>query len=139
MINLEKKERKLSILQKNIKYLKGIQKMDYGLWLVNYEKILATHHAIQESSQICIDLGFHICAVNHISTPNNYREVFVLLAQNNLIDKILGINMQKWASLRNVITHLYDKVDDRRIFSILEQDLGDLDDFVKFIHTLEEI
>ena len=71
--------------------------------------------------------------------PTNYRESFLILAENSLISKNLAEKMKNWAGLRNLITHIYEKVDDSRIYDILQSDINDIMEFIKAIYELDEI
>ena len=103
------------------------------------EKIMACRGTLRESIQICIDIAFHLCASNKLSTPGNYREAFVLLAQFQIIPNDLADKMQKWTGLRNVISHLYDAIDDSKILTIVTTELDDFNSFITFLQGLQEI
>ena len=61
-----------------------------------------------------------------------------LLYQNNIFSKELSQKMQNWVGLRNLLTHIYEDVEDARIFSFIENDLKDFDDLISLINQLKK-
>ncbi|MHA1646943.1 MAG: type VII toxin-antitoxin system HepT family RNase toxin [Promethearchaeota archaeon] len=139
MIKAKIKKRKIHQFLKNLSFLKKIQKENLNDFLTNFTQILASKQAIYESVQVCIDLAFHVCAINKFSEPSTYRNVFRILNQNDIIDNNLSAKMEQWAGLRNLIAHIYEEVDEQRIFFIIKSDLNDLEKFITKIAELEEI
>ncbi len=43
--------------------------------------------------------------------PADYREVFVILKENGILDEDLTLNLRKMAGLRNRLVHLYWEID----------------------------
>ena len=137
-IDKELKQRKIPKILENVRYLERVQKKEVGDFLSNYETILATRQAIQETVQICLDIAFHVCARNKLPAPSSYKDVFTILANNSLLTKDLAKKMENWTGLRNIITHIYEEIDDQQIFEIISKDLGDFEIFLKEIEHLEE-
>ncbi|MHA1734676.1 MAG: type VII toxin-antitoxin system HepT family RNase toxin [Promethearchaeota archaeon] len=132
------KRRKISRLLRNLEYLRKIREMSVETFLGDYGTILATLHAVQESSQVVIDLAFHICAHNKLHEPTTYREVFKILASNGLLEESVAAKLERWAGLRNLIAHAYGNVDEERLFNIVIEDLADFDLFMRAVEDLEE-
>ena len=139
MIKTEVKERKISRLQRNLSYLKTIASISLDEFLDNFEKKLACRYTIQECVQICIDIAFHLCIVNKFGEPTNYKDSFKILNQNHILSNQLSRKMQNWVGLRNLISHIYEEVDDSRIFSFIEKDLHDFDEFISVLNQLQKI
>jgi hypothetical protein len=47
-------------------------------------------------------------------------------------------NMENWASLRNMLARIYEKIDDRFLHEIVKRDLGNFSTFVKVVEKLGE-
>ena len=138
-INTKIRELKNSRILKNLSFLKIIQNTDEVHFLNDYGLILATLHAIQENVQVCIDIAFHICASNKFSTPETYKNAFSILAENEIISSDLAAKLEGWASLRNLITHIYEKIDYSRIYKIIKMDLQDFNSFLQEISKLKGV
>ena len=138
MIKKELKDRKISRLQRNLSYLKTIASIPLDEFLGNIEKQLACRYTIQESVQICIDIAFHLCIVNKFGEPINYKDSFKILRQNQILSEQLSIKMQNWVGVRNLVSHIYEEVDDSRIYSFIVEDLHDFDEFISILNQLQK-
>ena len=138
MIKKELKERKISRLQRNLSYLKTITSISLDEFLGNLEKQLACRYTIQECVRICIDIAFHLCIVNKFGEPTNYKDSFKILSQNQILSDQLSIKMQNWVGVRNLVSHIYEDVDDSRIYSFIIEDLHDFDDFISTLNQLQK-
>jgi uncharacterized protein YutE (UPF0331/DUF86 family) len=63
------------------------------------------------AAQCVIDLALLIVADRRFGTPPTYREAFDVLARNGVIPAEWTADLGRWASTRNVIVHLYTKLD----------------------------
>lgn len=137
-VDKQVKERKVAKILRNVRFLERVSWRDKDAFLGNYEAILAPRHAIQEATHVCVDLAFHLCAWNKLPSPTSYRNAFETLAEHGLLTQELSKKMENWASLRNLITHVYEKIDDEVLFEIVKNDLGDFEQFLKAIEHLIE-
>ncbi|MHA1855136.1 MAG: type VII toxin-antitoxin system HepT family RNase toxin [Promethearchaeota archaeon] len=107
-------------------------------FLGNFEKQLACRYTIQECVQICIDIAFHLCIINEFGEPTNYKDVFKILKQNQILSDKLSKKKQYWVGVRNLVSHIYEDVDDARIYSFIVEDLNDFEDFILVIYMLQK-
>ena len=61
--------------------------------------------------------------------PQDYADCFSILADLQAVDSDLVDRLKKMARFRNLIVHLYWQVDDRRVYQIIQSEVGDLDTF----------
>jgi uncharacterized protein YutE (UPF0331/DUF86 family) len=59
--------------------------------------------------------------------------MFYCLEENGYIDRPLSEKMVKAVGLRNLIVHGYGKLDLEKIYGILDNDVRDLDAFLKAV------
>jgi uncharacterized protein YutE (UPF0331/DUF86 family) len=78
--------------------------------------------ALQES----LSLATHWLADEGWDVPQTYGEIFMVLADRNVLDRALAVRLRGAAGLRNVIAHRYGVLDVDRIFAIASNDLDDL-------------
>lgn len=65
--------------------------------------------------------------------PESYADGFVLLGDKKIIPAELAQDLTNMAKIRNLLVHLYWKVDDERLYQILQSRLKDLDLFIDCI------
>ncbi len=83
--------------------------------------------------EACVDIGNHIIAKKHLGVPESYSDCFKVLGDNDIIPKVLSEKLIDMARFRNLLVHLYWKVDDGRIYEILKSELDDINKFIKQI------
>jgi uncharacterized protein YutE (UPF0331/DUF86 family) len=75
--------------------------------------------ALEFAAQCAIDAALDLVARRGLGAPQTYREAFVVLAQHAVIDAALAEKLQAWAGLRNVLVHMYIKLDLDRVLLAL--------------------
>jgi uncharacterized protein YutE (UPF0331/DUF86 family) len=86
---------------------------------------------LQLAAEASLDLAHHLISDRGWPTPTTYRESFQILARHGGLEPVLARQMEGWASLRNVLAHLYLDVDQERIWEILTEELGQLEAFAR--------
>ena len=85
------------------------------------------------AAEAAIDVCNHIVARRGGRAPEDYADCFGVLAELGVLGGGLAERLKGMARLRNLIVHLYWRVDDSRIYRVLQDDLGDLDEYVTAI------
>ena len=81
--------------------------------------------AIEASFALC----YHVSAQRLRRVPEDYAGCFGLLAEAKLIPPDLANRLQDMARFRNLLVHMYWKVDYGQVFEVVARDLGDLRGF----------
>lgn len=129
-------QRKLTQLKERQTDLRAYKLKRYSDFLKTpYPK--AVEKVLQEMVEICLDIGKHIIADVGLQMANENRQVFETLAQHKIISKKILTTMQNMVGFRNLIIHMYEKIDTRIVFQIYRTKLKDFDQFaseiVKFL------
>jgi uncharacterized protein YutE (UPF0331/DUF86 family) len=93
-------------------------------------------HTLQIAIQAALDVASHIVSDDRLGEPSTYRELFDLIAARGFIAKDLAERLRRMAGFRNILVHGYAEVDPLVVKDVLENHLGDLDDFVAAIRAL---
>ena len=101
-------------------------------------KVRAEHYKLERIFEMLVvvttDIVNHQLAERGI-IANTFRETFQLAAQENLIPDDLSEKLQDAASMRNLIVHLYERID----YSILRDSISPtLQDFQQVTTLLEQ-
>ena len=65
--------------------------------------------------------------------PEDYGDTFKVMGEVGAIDRGFSEELIKMAKLRNRLVHIYWEIDDKLLYSIIEDHLGDLNRFIKSI------
>ncbi|MDQ7792043.1 MAG: DUF86 domain-containing protein [Clostridia bacterium] len=126
MVNLSFLERKLSRL---VEYIDDLDEQK-GITLADWQsnKILRNHieRTLHKAVETCLDIGKHVIVSLRLRTPDDYKDIMVILTEANILPKERLGRYVKMAQFRNVIVHDYDDIDPVIVFAVLRKDLDDL-------------
>jgi uncharacterized protein YutE (UPF0331/DUF86 family) len=88
--------------------------------------------AIEAALALC----YHVAAKRLRKVPEEYAECFKILADGGIISNELCLQLQKTARFRNMLVHMYWKVDYSAVFDILKASLDELRMFSREIIKL---
>jgi uncharacterized protein YutE (UPF0331/DUF86 family) len=81
----------------------------------------------------CASVGNHVISREHWGIPESYVDTFVILGRKSVVPENLAQNLVNMARFRNLLVHLYWKVNDERLYEILQSHLQDIEEFVDCI------
>ena len=93
-------------------------------------------HALLISIQSAIDIANHIIADKGFRKPSTYRESFEILYEEGLIPKNLSDKLSDLGGLRNVLVHIYWRLDIDAVYEVLQHDLGVLKEFESVVKRM---
>lgn len=80
-------------------------------------------HALLVSIQASIDIANHLVAACSSRRPETYRESFAILCDEGLIPEDLEVQLSELAGFRNVLVHLYCRLNLDEVYGVLQDDL----------------
>ncbi|MDK2915947.1 MAG: hypothetical protein PWR25_504 [Euryarchaeota archaeon] len=80
-------------------------------------------HALLVSIQASIDIANHLVAACSSRRPETYRESFAILCDEGLIPEDLEVQLSELAGFRNVLVHLYCRLNLDEVYAVLQDDL----------------
>lgn len=88
----------------------------------------------EKAVQASLDIASHIVAGLPAREPTSYRDVFTVLAEEEILDGETAEDMEEMAGFRNVLAHDYAEIDHERVHRHLEH----LDRFRRFAEAVHE-
>jgi len=88
---------------------------------------------LQMAIQNCVDLSAHIISDDELGIAGSTSEMFYLLQKNGYLSPELTEKMVAAAGFRNIIAHEYGNLDLKQVYQIANQDINDVDLFLKAI------
>lgn len=86
--------------------------------------------------EAALSLCYHVCAKRLKKVPEEYAECFAILSKAGIIPADLSMRLQKTARFRNMLVHMYWKVDYGTVYDILHDSLGDVRRFSEIVAGL---
>jgi uncharacterized protein YutE (UPF0331/DUF86 family) len=86
--------------------------------------------------EAALGLCYHVAAKKTKKVPEEYAECFAILGDAKIIPAELSESLQKMARFRNLLVHMYWKVDYNMLYEIIQHNLNDLQQFSKAMAAL---
>ena len=133
MDETEKVSRKLRSMKKYVDFLRKYRSTTEE----ELEKNDLLKSAIERNFQLAIesalDIGEVIISTRDFEKPEDYKDIILILGKHKVIPKEFAERFAKAASFRNILVHMYEEVDVRKLHDYLENNLEDFNEFAKFI------
>ncbi len=117
---------KLDIIPENLQKLELFRVMGYDEFQSDFRNIDSTLHRLQTSIQALVDIGGYIIASLGLRTPSTSGEIIEILVENGFINPALKERYITMIQFRNRIVHLYDDIDRKVLFRILQEESADI-------------
>ena len=129
-INYQKIIAKLDNLRKNSKKLKQLKSevKSFDEYSSSIEILGSTERYLQLGIQSIIDALHLIIIDQDMDKPEDSHEAVSLLFKKGIISEDMASKLTKMVGLRNALVHEYEEIDSKRIYDVLVNRIGDLDD-----------
>ncbi len=81
---------------------------------------------LQVATEACLDIANHIISYEGYREPEDNKDVFKVLSENNIIEADLRDKLIKMAKFRNVIVHDYLRIDPEIVYTVLTKHCNDI-------------
>jgi uncharacterized protein YutE (UPF0331/DUF86 family) len=134
-LNKEKIITLTSQAKKAIAALKEYARLPAAEVLGNLERVGNMKYQFIIAIEACIDICQHVSAKMFSEAPESYASCFAILREKRILEQPLADELGELARLRNVLVHLYWKVDDERVVENLQK----LDALESFLRTIQNL
>jgi len=129
---------KLEYLQQIMAELAELQEIPAQVYRSNKRDQRAVERLLQIAIEAAIDIAQLIVIEQQLRKPREDYNVFVLLADKEIITATLAKQLQDANRFRNVLVHEYVVVDSHKVHQHLQSDLDDLSAFASIIASYIE-
>ena len=131
--------RKLSELEEYYRQITEYDKVTVKQYADDWKIQRIIERTLQMMIETCVDIAGHIISDKGYRVPKSYSDTFKVLYDENIVSGMLFNALEKMAKFRNIVVHLYDKVDAEIVVGILKKDLKDFmsykDSIVSFLKS----
>ena len=123
---------RLGRLQEYLKILKGLRKHSQAEFVRNPLIRGSAERYLQLAIECCIDIGNHVISDEGLRKPQDYKDVFLILAEAKIVPLVFAKQrLVPMAGFRNRLVHDYLRLDPTEIHKILRTRLPDFQKFAK--------
>ena len=133
MVDIVRLRALLSQLRSQRGKLTRYAQMDIEEYLSDEEHIGASRYWLITAVDEALAVANHVIASEGLRAPSDYADAFRSLRDGGVLTESLTLRLEDMTRFRNLLVQAYAKVDDRRLHGYLQQDVSDLDEFLKAV------
>lgn len=126
---------RLSKIREYSNLLKELMEIPKENFVATPGHYLEAERLLEVMIQSMIDVGTHIIAGLLLKKPEDYHQVFEVLAKEGIISKEFLPRAYAMVGLRNLLSHEYLTIDHGRLYDDIKTDLYDFQEFSTLIVT----
>ncbi len=131
-VNVDKITTLLGEAKLSLARLQHYALMDGTEILSSDERLSSVKYQFIICDEACLNLCQHISSKDFSTVPDTYAECFKILATNNILQPAHAKRLSEFAAFRNLLVHLYWKVDNSRVIEMLKN-LSTIDEYLDII------
>ncbi|UCH94619.1 MAG: DUF86 domain-containing protein [Candidatus Aminicenantes bacterium] len=120
----------------SLKRLEKIKAADKDRFLKDRDLQDIASYRLLIAIEAALSLCYHVSAKELQKVPGEYAECFLILAEAKIIPRDLSEELKKMTRFRNMLVHMYWKIDYEIVFDILQENLDNLRQFSEAIAAL---
>jgi len=124
----------LRSLQERVGHLRKLQALTLKELTDDTIRWNAALHLLQVSVEVVTDISAHMLAGTGKGVPDNHRLIIRKMGEEGLLPSEFAARIAPMASFRNIVVHNYLSVDPQKVGELLQNRLGDFDEFVLHIY-----
>jgi uncharacterized protein YutE (UPF0331/DUF86 family) len=123
-------------IEESVQRLERLQSLSREDFLSDQDALDIACYRLLIAIEAALALCYHVSAKRLRKVPEEYAGCFELLTTAGVIPSDLGERLQRMARFRNLLVHVYWKVDYSKIYDMIHGDLPDLRSFAQAIVRL---
>ena len=124
---------RIAAIQDRVKLLRKIKATSAEQLASDPMKLSASERLVQVSMQSVIDISSHIVAALHAQMPKELRDLPETLKKLGILPPDLASELSSMIGMRNILVHQYIDIDVYKLHDVIENHLGDFDEFIRYI------
>jgi uncharacterized protein YutE (UPF0331/DUF86 family) len=123
-------------IEESVSRLENIAAMSKGEFLKDRDMQDIASYRLLVAIEAALGLCYHVAAKKLKKVPEEYAECFAILGDAGMISEDLSEKLQRMARFRNLLVHMYWKVDYDPFYELIQIHLVDLRRFAQAIVAL---
>lgn len=136
-LNIKLIEDRLGLINQCLFKLRRLSKLPKEKFL-NSEAPAIAESYLRRGLEAIFDIGRHIIAKTASKAIVEYKEISVKLAELGIIPIDFANRLRLMAGYRNGLVHFYHEVTEEEIYRIIQENLIDIEEFLKLIKNFIE-
>jgi uncharacterized protein YutE (UPF0331/DUF86 family) len=132
-VNLDRLRALAGHLRDAVRQLRETADVPVESFVADARTVNSAKYLLIVAAEAALDICNHLAARRGGRSPEDYADCMAILAEIGVIDTALRDRLAKMAKFRNLLVHIYWKVDDHEVYRVIHEDLGDFDEYLRSV------
>lgn len=132
-VNLDRLRELAGHLRDAVRQLRELARTPREAFLADPRAINSAKYLLIVAAEAALDICNHVAARRGGRSPRDYADCMAILAEIGAIGDDLQIRLVRMARFRNLLVHLYAKVNDEEVHRVMREDLDDFDRYLQSV------
>ncbi len=132
-VNFDRLRELAGHLRNACRQLREIGMLDDKAFLSDARAVNSAKYLLIVATEAALDICNHLAAKKGGRSPEDYADCMTVLGELGVLEPDLKVRMSKMARFRNLLVHLYWKVDDREVWRVIREHLQDFEVYLRAI------
>jgi uncharacterized protein YutE (UPF0331/DUF86 family) len=129
-VNLDRLRELAGHVRDSVRQLRELAQSPPEVFLAEARSVNAEKYLLIVATEAALDICNHLAARRGARSPEDYADCMAIMAEIGAIDDDLKARMMRMARFRNLLVHLYARVDDGQVHHFIRENLGDLERYL---------
>lgn len=129
-VNLDRLRELAGHVRDAVRQLRELGQPSQEAFLADARSVNSAKYLLIVATEAALDICNHLAARRGARSPEDYADCMAIMAELGVIDDALKVRMVRMARFRNLLVHLYARVDDGQVHRVIREDLGDLERYL---------
>lgn len=132
-VNLDRLRDLAGHVRNACRQLQELGEQDDKAFLSDAKALNSAKYLLIVATEAALDICNHLAAKKGGRSPEDYADCMTVLGELGVLEPDLKVRMSKMARFRNLLVHLYWKVNDREVWRVIRENLTDFDLYLRAI------
>jgi len=124
----------LRLLDADLQKLREKAKLSLEEYLADTDIQSVVERRFQTATEACVNIGNHLISRLELRMAEDYASVFESLFEGGIVSEELSDKMKDMARFRNLLVHLYWKIEHGKIHATMGERIQTREEFMRVIH-----
>lgn len=129
-VNLDRLRELAGHLRDSVRQLRELGRSPREVFLAEPRSVNSAKYLLIVATEAALDICNHLAARRGARSPEDYADCMAIMAELGVIDDDLKGRLMRMARFRNLLVHLYARVDDGQVHRVIRERLGDLESYL---------
>ena len=129
-VNLDRLRELAGHVWDSVRQLHELGQSPREVFLDDARSVNSAKYLLIVATEAALDICNHLAARRGARSPEDYADCMAIMAEIGVIDDDLKARMMRMALFRNLLVHLYARVDDRQVHRFIRESVGDLERYL---------